>query len=324
MARSAVDRGARPLRLGLAGAGPWGRNYVRTLSALPEARLVAIASRNPETAALAANDCAIVGDWRGLLDRELDGIIIATPPSTHLEIAATAVGQGLAALIEKPLCLDLEEAVRFRAMTASSRAAIVVNHIHLFSPAYRHLKSLLPALGPVRRIESAGGRRGPFRADTPALWDWGPHDISMCLDLLGCDPVRIAANRSLRQPEQGGWAENYALELEFPGPILAQVKFGNLLDPVRRFAVVFDGTTLVYDDLAAHKLMRWDGGNAGRRETERGQYPEISGTSPLQVAIQEFCHAIRTGSTCIASLDLAVRVTRLLEQIHRQSDRQIH
>ena len=83
------------LKLGLVGAGRWGRNYVRTIATLDGLRLAAVASRNPETATLVPPHCHIVTDWHDLIAMPgIDGIIIASPPATHAEILLAAIAAG--------------------------------------------------------------------------------------------------------------------------------------------------------------------------------------------------------------------------------------
>ena len=56
-----------PVRLGVIGAGRWGRICLRTLSGITAADLVAVASGNPETATLVPPGCRIFADWRELI-----------------------------------------------------------------------------------------------------------------------------------------------------------------------------------------------------------------------------------------------------------------
>ena len=135
------------LRLGLVGAGRWGRNYLRTVARRDDAFVAAVASRNPDTARLIDARCRAYTDWQALLEEKLDGVIIATTPATHLAIARRFGERGVAVLVEKPLCLDLGEAMAFRKAAEQYRAPVLVDHLHLFSPAYRLLKQLSRLLG---------------------------------------------------------------------------------------------------------------------------------------------------------------------------------
>lgn len=314
----AAGNAERALRLGLVGAGAWGRNYVLALKRLDGARLAAVASRNPETAGLVGPECLVQVDWQRLLDETLDGVIVATPPSTHLPIAERFVESGTAVLIEKPLCFDPAAALRFRDAVTQRGGFAMVNHIHLFSPAFQLLKRLSPSLGRITGIVSAGGRQGPFRLDTPALWDWGPHDVAMALDLMGGEPLSVSGRRTLRRPaEGGGYAENFELELEFGEGVQARITIGNALSPVRRIEVVHERGTLVYDDLAAPKLAVVGADAASVAQVQR----EIAACgpfrSPLDCVLESFCEAIRAGSSDLQHLDLAVGVVRVLDQVNQ-------
>jgi predicted dehydrogenase len=262
------------IRLGLIGAGGWGQNYIETIGTLPDVSLAAVVTR----------------DWRPLLAPGLiDGAIIATPPATHAQMVEAAIRAGLPCMVEKPLTTNLAEALSLQSI--AGKALILVDHTQLFNPGYIALKAAAAKLGPVRSIESEAGNYGPFRPDYNALWDYAPHDLSMCLDLLGTRPVRVDLKGE------------YKLSLEFPGNVTASIHVSNQRrEKVRRFTVIFDTDTLVFDDLAPSKLA-----NAA------GVALPVSGNLPLTRAVETFVAGIRGGSREMFGLDLAVEVVRILD-----------
>lgn len=290
-------------RLGLVGVGRWGRNIVRTVSDSPRAELAGVASRNPRTADIVPPTCRIFADWHELIaDLDLDGIIVATPPALHTRIVLSAIEAGLPVFVEKPLTLSGEEARGIRAHAEKFGKTVIVDHTQLFHPAWIELKRRLPQLGPVRTIRSAGGNQGPFRTDTTVLWDWGPHDISMCIDLTGGVPETVSAHRVRTEQTPVGRGEWLRLSLGY-ATTQAEIEIGNIMSTrTRRFEVEFTKATAVIDDTNEHKL-RCDG-----REIQ------IDGTAPLTIAIEAFIDAIVTDSFDAHSLDLAVRVVDTLER----------
>ncbi|OFW27872.1 MAG: hypothetical protein A3H97_16540 [Acidobacteria bacterium RIFCSPLOWO2_02_FULL_65_29] len=296
---------AAALRLGLIGAGRWGRNYIRTVASLPEVRLVRLASRNPDGAMPVPADCAIFADWRELLDpRALDGVIVATPPRLHAEMASRAIDAGLPVLVEKPLTMDVAEAHSLRDHARELGVFAMVDHVHLFSPAYRMLKSIQPRYGAIRAIHGEAGNYGPYRPDVPVLWDWGAHDVAMCLDLVGAMPTRTGATVLERKSLEGGIGETIRVELAFPNGAGASLRLSNLMQKCRRFAVACERASLVYDDLAAQKLVVTEGGS--------GRAIEIGDDLPLGIAVSEFAEAIAARSRDTTSLELGVRVVEVL------------
>ena len=246
---------AAPLHLGLIGAGRWGQVYIRTLRSLAErCRLTHLCTSQPGQARLVPHPVTVVPDWRALIASPCDAVLIATPPATHAEIVEACLAAGKPCLVEKPLCLDVPTAQRLRDRIRTSGVPVLVNHTHLFSPAYRTLKRTVASSGePVRVILSEGMGFGPFRTHTSALWDWGPHDVSLCLDLLGVRPHRVEALGGPCGPD--GEPEMISARLEFPGEACAWIHVGRLAPQKRRRVCVLTETRLyVWDDMSPDTL----------------------------------------------------------------------
>lgn len=295
------------IRLGLIGAGRWGRNYIKTIAALDSVRLVRLGSRNPASRGLVGPECEISADWRRCIGAgDLDGVIIATPPSLHAEMTIAAVIAGIPVLVEKPLTLGLSEATALRNEVRARNGLVMVDHTHLFHPAYEELKLQAPRLGKIRAIEAEAGSRGPYRVDVPVLWDWGPHDVAMCLDLLQRSPRDVRALREAREWIDGVQAETIRLELAFGKGPHARIRLSNVIDKTRRFAVRCDAGILIYDDLAPDKLVLEKDGKV----TPIKVSPDL----PLSRAVSAFTAAISAGQDRTGSLDLAVEVVAVLER----------
>lgn len=307
------EPGENCIGLGLVGAGRWGARYLQTLADIEGIVLRVVASRNPATRKMLPRTCEVVGDWRSALACEgLDGLIIASPPATHFEIASAGCSAGIAVLIEKPVTLDSAQARQLSKLAGDRNVPVLVGHTHLFASAYETLKARAPGLGRPWRIRSVGANHGPFRDDVDALWDYGPHDVAMCLDLVGQDPVGIRARSAAtaHNSEAGGILVD--ARLEFADGSVADLTFGNLLAAKQRLFRV-DGTRggLVYDDLAPHKLVELGPDGQCRSAVK------ISSQLPLARAVIAFREAINQGSHSAGSLQLGVRVVETLEAIAR-------
>ena len=298
-----------PLRLGLIGAGRWGRNYIKTIATLDGVRLAELASNNPESAQLVPVGCTIRSDWRAILDaRRIDGLIIATPPAMHARMICDAVDAGLPVLVEKPLTLNLAEALATREFVVARKGFVMVGHTHLFHPAFRKLKALAPRYGLIRTILGEGGNHGPFRRDTPVIWDWGAHDVAMCLDLLGDLPVHATARRVESRVMTEGFGEVVEMELHFPGAAMALIRIGNILPKKRSFKVELDKAALVYDELNPDPLTLFLAPGFSVQEAV-----EVGWERPLTRVLVEFAAAIGEGQGDTGSLDLGVRVVEVLQ-----------
>lgn len=294
------------VRLALIGAGRWGRVFINTITQMDGCSLTAVASGNPQSQELLPAECRVDKDWRAVATAvDVDGVIIATPPHTHREIAETAMSAGKATIIEKPLTLSLSDAVALRDVAAESDALCFVDHTHLYHPAFREICARVQGER-IDLIRTEAGNHGPFRSDTPVLWDWGPHDVAMCLALLKESPTGVKAHRTIASNANGERGETWTVELAFADRATAHIQISNLqTEKSRRFEIQSSAGDYIYDDLTSEKL--WQ-----RTSDGNNQPIEIDPTPPVTLLIQRFVEAIDAGSTDHSGLELAVDVVRVL------------
>lgn len=153
----------------LVGAGKFGQKYISTIANISNIDLT-IASKNT---------------WKHLIDAKPDGVMVCTPPQSHIEIASYALERCVPVMVEKPLALSLQECKQLK----KYNTPILVNHIHLFSDTYQKIKQNI-SVEKIKLIKSIGSSNSPPR-DYSRLWDYGPHEISMILDLTQQYPNTI-------------------------------------------------------------------------------------------------------------------------------------
>ncbi len=310
---------AAPLRFGLIGLGRWGRTYVKTLAELgSRCRLSHVCTSQPEKAQAIPHPVTVVSDWQSLIQSDCDAVIIATPPAMHAEMLEHCLAERKPCIVEKPLCLDLPTAERLHRAVSSSGVAVLVNHTHLFDPAYDALKGVLAdGRERVRLVVSEGASWGPFRSHTPALWDWAPHDVSLCLDLIGELPEQLQALGGPVDPQ--GAPEQFSLTLAFPGGAGAWIHAGRLSPQKRRvLGVVTDQHLYTLDQLGTERLMvadmelesRYDGGAPD--PLVRRAIPFKSLESPLERVVRYFAVGLQGGDRARFGTALACDVVKVL------------
>lgn len=305
----------RVIRLGLIGLGQWGRNYIHTIHAVPGTRLEYIAA-NSERPVPAVPDVPYTSDWRELVRSEkVDAVIIATPPHLHAEMARECLLSGKPALIEKPLTLDLASAQDTLDLARKCKVTLLVNHIHLFNAAWDIFKSAARQAGNIHRIETIAGRWGPFRADVSVLWDWGPHDIAMCLDLLQTVPKSIHIQKRESRDTPDGHGETLTLELLFPSDVSASITVSNLLqNGQRKFTASTDTGEVTYENTGRS--------NVCFTPTRSGTIKPVTypcpDEPPLNRAVSRLADAVRKRSHDFSNLEQAVSVIACLEKADQQ------
>jgi UDP-2-acetamido-3-amino-2,3-dideoxy-glucuronate N-acetyltransferase len=307
--------GSSPLRLALVGAGPWGMALYNTIATTNLASVVLVCTssgRAPQNVAAELSD-----DWMMAVDRsDIDGIVVAATAAVQAQILRTAIDRGKPILVEKPLSGSLGDALDVQRLVRASGSLVLVDHTHTFSPAFVRLKELARNSA-ILSLESRGERWGPFRADISPLWDFAPHDVSMCLQLLGERPTDIRVLEFARTHVQEGIAERISFSLTFPSGISATITVGNSApEKCRRFLCSTDQGYLIYDDLKDSKLVI--------RRDESGGFSQpisISDERPLACVVKTFVSGIRGKSRDAFGVDLGVDVVRILDVIDSQLTR---
>lgn len=281
----------RKLTLALIGAGRWGTNIRRTLEAFRDVRLAAVVTR----------------DWRALLRLpNLDGVLIATPASTHARIALPFLRRGLPMFIEKPLASSLRDALALQ-RASRSRALVFVGHVHLYAPAYQVAKRHVRRLGKIRFLFGEGMNRGPVRDDISALWDWAPHDLALALDLLGETPRVMQVTGHAWQKPRSTLHDFASLTLRFPSGAAFHGVYSWALPPKRkRLTIVCDRGTVVHDDTAERKV-------SVHTPDGRVAYPRYASTPPLTAELRSFVRMIRSRKRPVSDLAQGLAVIRILD-----------
>lgn len=271
--------------LALIGVGKWGSHYIRVAKKSTSCRIKYIVSR----------------DYKKLISvGDIDGIIIATPASTHFKIAKFFLERNYNLLIEKPLVTSARDARVLSKVYEKGESTVMVGHIYLHNPAFETFVSLVPRLGTLRYLMFESGNWGPFRKDVSALWDWGPHDLSMCLSIMKKDPLRVTAW------SVGG--DMVFLRLDFDVGTLVFIQTGRLLPEKKRWVVAVGLTGgLVFDDTRGRKITLYKGKQRLR------SYPQYSQEEPLRRQLHAFCDAIRKRQRMDNDFSLGIRVAKILD-----------
>lgn len=305
-------------RLGLIGVGRWGRRYVETIDRLPGMRLVRACTRHPETVRDLLRPVEVVEDWRQMCAAtDLDGVIIATPAALHAAMLHACLDQEMPALIEKPVCLSLDEAEQLE-RRCPLRSLVLVDHTHLFHAAFETLCQAFPDPRAIRFVHAESEAYGPFRAgQAPLLWDRAPHAVAMCLELLSARPQRVACLAAC-DAASGAWDRHMlTLRLEFAGGGVGWIQVGHLNTQKRtRLSVFGRDRLLVFDDLAPQALVEYSNryGDQFNDFTELGapRAVTVSRELPLDRVLHEFVAGLSGRVTRRFGLALALDVTRVL------------
>lgn len=162
--------------IGMIGTGFARRVQIPAFLACEDARIVSVASgtfANAEATASEARAGHFTADWRETAAHPgVDLVCITTPPSLHREMALFAIEHGKHVLCEKPMAMDLVEAVEM--CTAASRKPILalIDHELRFQPGRQLARAMLRD-GAIGRVHHAKYIfQAPHRGDPALSWNW--------------------------------------------------------------------------------------------------------------------------------------------------------
>jgi predicted dehydrogenase len=302
-------------RVGVVGIGYWGSKHVRILNSLDRVasvavidprqdRLDAITRAFPSVLAFSSLDAALP---------QIDAVVVATPPTTHVPIALAALGGGKHVLVEKPLATTSAGAQQLIDAAEKQDVLVMAGHTFEYNSAVWKLRDLVQSgeLGELYYIDSARLNLGLYQPDVNVIWDLAPHDVSIVNLLMGRQPDAVQA-----------WASGHAnhrfedvayLRMSYDGSDVSANIHVSWLDPckVRRVTVVGSRKMAVYNDLAAEERVRIhdksvscpDGDADLTQPPTSYRYgdiiaPFVPAAEPLAVQDDHFIECIATGAAC--------------------------
>ena len=321
------------IKVGVAGLGYWGPNLARNFDDLADLAwlcdlspelLDRYGARYPDTQTTARFDDL-------LDDGSVQAIVIATPVTTHHELARRALSAGKHVFVEKPPALSGTEADELVALAEERELVLLPGHLLLYHPAVAKLSELIEAgeLGEILYLYGNRQNLGQIRKDENALWSLGAHDLSVILHLVGEEPTELWARGESFHNE--GVEDVVFCYLRFPSGIVAHMHL-SWLDPhkKREMTVVGRHKMAVFDDMELErKVTVYDKGTEQRAEsygewrTRTGDIyiPKIPNDEPLRFECRHFLSLVAGDGDRLAAAREGAIVVRVLEQLQASLER---
>jgi predicted dehydrogenase len=131
-------------------------------------------------------------------DNSLDAIAIATPVSTHFDLAKRALESGKDVWLEKPMTEKVEQGEELIDLADKRKKVLHVDHTFVYTGAVRKIRELIDQgdLGELIYYDSTRVNLGLFQQDVDVIWDLAPHDISIMDYLMPFKKVAVSATGS--------------------------------------------------------------------------------------------------------------------------------
>jgi predicted dehydrogenase len=206
-----MDSSLKTIRWGILGTGKIARDFTQDLTALPEAKVLAVGSRSLSTAQAFSGAFKIpraYGSYEELVkDPDIDVVYIATPHIRHKDDCILCLEAGKPVLCEKPFTLNAQEAREVIALAREKQLFCMEAMWMRFMPLIQTIRQLIQSgeIGEVRTLTADFGYAVEFtpthhlfdlKSGGGALLDRGVYPLSLAFFLLGI-PDRITSEATL-------------------------------------------------------------------------------------------------------------------------------
>ena len=208
---------SRKVKVGIIGTGWIAEAHVNAYKKCPDVEIVAAADLIPGKAeafckANGLENIALYPSHKELIDNaDVDAVSVCTYNATHAECTIYALDHGKSVLLEKPMCVTLEEAVEICRAEKRNNGVLSIGFQPRFDENMKMLKKICQSgeLGKIYYIQTGGGRRRgiptPYgtsfiQKDTAglgALGDIGCYSLDMVLNSIGYPkPLTVTGYKS--------------------------------------------------------------------------------------------------------------------------------
>lgn len=326
------------IKLIVVGLGYWGPNLLRTFNNLGVVKAAFdldddILHRHAENPAY--NDIHFCNDYEEFLtdSHNVDGVVIATPPDTHYNIAMTSLAMGKHVFIEKPMTLNSAQAESIAKLADTNGLTVLVGHIFLYSPEIIKLKEIINSedFGDVLYIYTQRLNLGKIQSPANVIEDLAPHDISI-LDYLLEDTCTEVLTTAASHVVEG--IEDVAfISMKYSKGVTAHLHL-SWLDPLKiRNTVVVGTKQMVVCDSGGKKIDIYNKSVDidERKHMSNLSYaqhllsykygdvisPYIEGSEPMLKEAQDFLKCIKSGKAPVANSHIGVSAVKVLEAMQR-------
>lgn len=319
----------KPLRLGVIGLGHLGSLHAKMFSTARNAALVAVYDIDAEVCRNIAKQYSVhaASSIEEAFDM-VDAVSIATPTSTHFDVACKAIANSKHVFIEKPITQSVEQARRLNIHAAEKNVFVQVGHIERFNPAIVALDTY--ALAPVFIESHRLAQFNPRGTDVAVVLDLMIHDIDIILSLVNSEVTSIDASGVAVVTDSADIAN---ARIRFANGCVANITASRISQKRMRKMRLFqrnayisidflDGSCEVFrlvdtpDEQIDATIMLGQIGQGNANRTIVYEKPPVpNDLNPLQYELQLFVDCIQSGKKPIVDGYAGQRALEVAEQI---------
>jgi predicted dehydrogenase len=314
------------LRVGIIGAGYWGEKLLRVFGNTDGVQVRVVCDQDAGRRAAVAAEVDTVSALGDLLGRaDVDAILVATPPSSHVALAREVLAAGKHCWVEKPLAMRAAEAHELVETARLRQLTLFVDETFLYDPLLQQAKAWIDAgrLGRLYHLSFERLGMGRIRRDSNVWWNSAPHDLAILRYLVPApvERVRVEGFTYL----QRDIADITVATVTLGGGVSAHV-YLSWLSPLKVASIVVVGSQgmLHYEGRFGQRALHYFDYEVADPAAVTDNVVPIStfaatetikggAEEPLALAAHAFVTSVRTGVPAPSAGEYSQRVVELLE-----------
>ncbi|HEX6095832.1 MAG TPA: Gfo/Idh/MocA family oxidoreductase [Thermoanaerobaculia bacterium] len=304
-------------RVGVVGTGYLGRLHARVLTEIPEAEVVGFVEPNDAVAADVESSLKIRRfPSVAALAGEIEGAVVATPTTSHHDVARELLEAGVDVMIEKPIAATAAEAQALIELAAAKGRIIQVGHVERYNPA---IVAIAEMVRPTRYFEAERlGVFVPRSLDVDVLLDLMIHDLNLVLSLFRQPVVDV---RAVGVPVLTDKVDMTNVRLELANGAVANLTASRVSQERVRKQRFFGGDYYFSVDTREQEVKGFRLIEEAGLRVLRPFDQDVVKKEPLRAENEAFLACVRdrtrpvvSGEDGLAAVELAARVREAIEQ----------
>ncbi len=325
----------KDLKIAVIGYGYWGPNLVRNFTNLENSTVSHVVDESPDRLEKVKKLYPSINATSSLTEilenPEIDCIIIATPISTHYDIAKKALEHNKHVLVEKPMTNSVKHAKELIELSKKKKKVLMVDHTYLYTGAIQKIKKIIDKnmIGEIQYIDSTRINLGLFQPDVNVLWDLAAHDISICSYLMNENPISVQAMG--KSHTDSNFEDIAYLTLHFKSKKIIHFNC-SWISPVKIRYMLIGGNKkmIIFNDLeTTEKVKIYDTKYKTKTNPKNDRQiladyrvgdifiPKLTTREGLSSMVEDFVSAIIDKTKPISNYDIGLQVVKILEAAQR-------
>ena len=305
------------LKVGVVGTGKMGSLHLQKYLQMDDVQVVGVHDLSEERLEHCEQKLGLKA-FRTLSELlfEADAITIASPTSTHFQVAKQALEAGVHVLVEKPVTDNPDSAAILVKLAEKRNLVLQVGLIERFR--FRVLSNRID-LNRVRFVESH--RLSPTLAresDIDVVSDLMIHDLDLVLSVIQEDPIHVSA---VGVPVLTPHYDMANVRLEFPSGAVANLSVSRVSSVQLRKFRVFSTDSYVSMDFVNNNVKLYQRSSTGKIHQHEEAAVQVD---PLMIQAEAFIHSIRTGEPPIVTGRDGLRALKCAKEIQKSISQRSH